>query len=372
MHIDDADITTVETTETSYDFTDMITGTASDFRFYVTAIEDTNGITSTEAMSDVLYNEWALLVLDVDDNEVDVLTACCAYPMTSMSLPSYDEAWGVPEGKAFDHWEYEVQGTAYTGLPNDVLAFDGEYEVILHPVFSTVYNITVNNGLVAQIYDGNGFVDTTSAAAGQSVSIYYSDEKIPKGKYIKDIISDDVELDVFYDTDGVAYGAGFIMPDKDVTINAVLADAEPLYIDLTSGSAKASWIVPMYLGDCYVESDDSFDYFDLDGDGSIDIKLDYSESQDAQAADVKFIKDARTNLTGSYTIEYGYGGPKYNPFIFIFTKDTKVDTTTEEAKKAADKSPRTGDASDVWFMMLLISAVGIVELKKYAAKRNER
>ena len=107
-----------------------------------------------------------------------------------------------------------------------------------------------------------------AAESGETITVSADPETFPKGKYFTgDYSSDDVTVSVNDVGDGT-----FTMPDKAVSVTAVLADREETTIDLTGTAAAA---LPAGMAEALCETD----YYlngglDLNGDGTVDVLLD--------------------------------------------------------------------------------------------------
>ena len=107
-----------------------------------------------------------------------------------------------------------------------------------------------------------------AAESGETITVSADPETFPKGKYFTGAYSsDDVTVSVNEVGDGT-----FTMPDKSVSVTAVLADREETTIDLTGTAAAA---LPAGMAEALCETD----YYlngglDLNGDGTVDVLLD--------------------------------------------------------------------------------------------------
>ena len=107
-----------------------------------------------------------------------------------------------------------------------------------------------------------------AAESGETITVSADPETFPKGKYFTGAYSsDDVTVSVNEVGDGT-----FTMPDKAVSVTAVLADREDITVDLT-GTASAA--LPEEMAGMLSETEYYIEGgLDLNGDGTVDVLLD--------------------------------------------------------------------------------------------------
>ncbi|MBQ9279337.1 MAG: hypothetical protein IJ224_11970 [Lachnospiraceae bacterium] len=255
---------------------------------------------------------------------------------------------------------YTVSVCAFNASP-----ISGDYNIASQSDFSKnspeyvydvkEYNINLDNYLIAGYgssidgYYKYNIVD--SAAPGKKIDVYFDgnvNNSLPKGKYIKEIkftgIDTNAEgFEYIEEYDGANAAVHFIMPENDVTLSSVLADAKKYEIDLSKGktSIPENVFLSFYFGakfDFIFSEDnqnDPYEYIDLDNDKIADIKTLFSPIENDEEPYVQIEKLDGCKLKGNVEIEVkDTERPKYY-FTINFGDAGNVNNNSDKNKSVA-------------------------------------
>ena len=185
-------------------------------------------------------------------------------------------------------------------------------------VFSVPTYSLKTNGCIAYDSDDNVI---TSAKANSIVIVRPDNASVPAGKYCTDIKASSGDFSRVSPFDWM-----LVMPEKDVTLEAVYIDQKSYTVDLTSSQASMPDEVAFWLYPFGTDSD-----VDVDGDGTMDFHVKWSGSGDAKLTLLE-----GTNLSGEYhesleKLEYGF-------FTYIFPEKKTEESSKEESKPEESKS----------------------------------
>lgn len=170
----------------------------------------------------------------------------------------------------------------------------------------------------------------TEAAVGETVIVSYNpydpedDSKviIPSGKYFtgRYTATEGVTVTMKETRDGT-----FIMPAKNVSVSAVLADQEEYTLNMTTTKPQvipeSVWLLLNCLDDNYVYDDETQELFlELNGDGKRDVQLKRDDNETTEVTTYSVIRQPGADaITENLRFDVNYIDPQqYNSVLFLF------------------------------------------------------
>ena len=162
----------------------------------------------------------------------------------------------------------------------------------------------------------------TEAAVGETVIVGPDPNKFPQGKYFTHqyTATDGVTVTVEENGDGT-----FIMPAKNVSVSAVLADQEEYALNLITTEPqdipKSVWLVSYSLMDYNVVDDETGDRFlDLNLDGKRDVLLEKNYDETTEVTSFRAIRQpGADDITENLRFDVSYIEPlQYNSLLLLF------------------------------------------------------
>ena len=169
---------------------------------------------------------------------------------------------------------------------------------------------------------------------------------VPKGAFVR--IYADCRTDGLYVSDWMVYGVmgwsywegelSFQVEDEDVNVVPEYRKTNPLIIDLSDGE----WDYTIDMLNCVCDAInlgpyDRHLYYDLDGDGNMDIM--------AMTSQMKFVPLKSYSCGASYTLEGGTRGPYY-PITFVYNPKNVEPDVTVTPEPTAELTEPTGEQAD--------------------------
>ena len=162
----------------------------------------------------------------------------------------------------------------------------------------------------------------TEAAAGETVIVGPDPNKFPQGKYFTHqyTATDGVTVTVEENGDGT-----FIMPAKNVSVSAVLAEQEEYTLNMTTTKPQvipeSVWLLLNCLDDNYVYDDETKEQFlELNGDGKRDVQLKRDYNETTEVTTYRAIRQpGADDITENLRFDVSYIEPlQYNSVLFLF------------------------------------------------------
>ena len=162
----------------------------------------------------------------------------------------------------------------------------------------------------------------TEAAAGETVIVGPDPNKFPQGKYFtgRYTATEGVTVTMKETRDGT-----FIMPAKNVSVSAVLADQEEYTLNMTTTKPQvipeSVWLLLNCLDDNYVYDDETKEQFlELNGDGKRDVQLKRDYNETTKVTTYSAIRQpGADDITENLRFDVNYIEPlQYNSVLFLF------------------------------------------------------